>query len=63
MNAKLSSIRQQLNSIQMSEHERDAALHAAGVAEIFVDAIVWVCDKFNGKRAEMFLKHNVYYWE
>jgi len=48
MNAKQdrksgSSIVQQIGSIQMSEHQRNAALHAARVAEVFVDAILWVC--------------------
>jgi len=48
MNAKQdrksgSSIVQQIGSIQMSEHQRNAALHAASVAEVFVDAILWVC--------------------
>jgi hypothetical protein len=38
-----SSIAQQLSSIQMSEHERNAALDAAGIAEVFADALVWVC--------------------
>ncbi len=66
MNAKhnlKSGIEQQLSSIQMSDHERNAALHAARVAERFVDAIEWVCDKFNRTRADAFVKHNVYYWE
>ena len=48
MNAKQnmksgSSIEQQINSIQMSEHQRNAALHAASVGEVFADAIMWVC--------------------
>lgn len=43
MNAKRNSLEQQLYAIQMSEHERNAALRAAQVAERFVGAIEWVC--------------------
>jgi len=61
MNAKQnmksgSSIGQQLSSIQMSEHERNAALHAAGVAEVFVEAIAWVCGKLARPDAGVFAK-------
>ena len=43
MNAKQNSIEQEIRSIHMSEHQRNAALHVARVAELFADAIVWVC--------------------
>jgi hypothetical protein len=61
MNAKQivksgSTIEEQLSSIQMSEHQRDAALHAARVAEVIVDAIVWVCSKFERPDAGVFAK-------
>lgn len=56
-----SSIEQQLSSIHMSEHERNAALHAAHVAEIFVDAIVWVCGKVSRPHADVFAKPNLKY--
>ena len=61
MNAKQntksgSSIEQQTRSIQMSEHQRNAALHAASVAELFVDAIVWVCSKAGRLGAGVFAK-------
>ena len=61
MNAKQdrksgSSIVQQIDSIQMSEHQRNAALHAASVAELFVDAIVWVCNQAQRLSAEGFAK-------
>lgn len=61
MNAKQnmksgSSIEQEIRSIQMSEHQRNAALHAASVAELFVDAIVWVCGKAGRLGAGVFAK-------
>ena len=61
MNAKQnmkpgSSIEQEIRSIQMSEHQRNAALHAASVAELFVDAIVWVCSKAGRLGAGVFAK-------
>ena len=51
-----SSIEQQLGSIQMSEHQRDAALNAARVAELFVDAIMWVYNKIERPDAGVFAK-------
>lgn len=61
MNAKQnlksgSTIEEQLSSIHMSQHELDAALHAARVAEVFVDAIIWVCNKAERSCADMFAK-------
>jgi len=61
MNAKQnmksgSSIEQEIRSLQMSEHQRNAALHAASVAELFVDAIVWVCSKAGRLGAGVFAK-------
>jgi len=50
------SIEQQLASIQMSEHQRNAALHAAGIAELFVDAIAWVGNKMQRAGASVFAK-------
>ena len=46
MNAKhnmKSGIEQQFNAISMSERVRNAALRDAQVAEMFVDALAWVC--------------------
>ncbi len=51
-----STIEQQLRSIQMSEHERNTVLHAASVAELFVDAIMWVCSKLQRPDAGVFAK-------
>ena len=51
-----STIEEQLSSIQMSQHERDAALHAARIAELVADAIVWVSGKFNRPDADVFAK-------
>jgi len=66
MNAKQnmksgSSIEQEIRSIQMSEHQRNAALHAASVAELFVDAIVWVCNKMGRPDAGGFAKPDLKY--
>jgi len=51
-----SSIEQQLRSVHMSQHERNAALHAVGIAGLIVDAIVWVCNKFDRPNAGVFAK-------
>ncbi len=51
-----SSIEQQISSINMSDHQRAAALYAAGVAERFVDAIAWVCGKFERPDAGVLAK-------
>jgi hypothetical protein len=61
MNAKQnmksgSSIEQQLNSVQISQRDRAAALQDARIAEMFVDAIVWVCRKFERPDASVFAK-------
>jgi len=56
-----STIQEQITSIQMSQHERSAALHAADVAEVFVSAILWVCGKVERPRADMFAKPNMNY--
>ena len=65
MNAKqnMSGIEQQLSSVTMSQHVRSEALNDAGIAGLIIEAVEWVCDKFNAKQADVFLKHNVYYWE
>ena len=57
----VSSIEQQLGSINMSEHERNAALNAVRVAEVFVDAIMWVCSKIERPGAGVFAKPNLKY--
>jgi len=51
-----SSIKQQFASINMSERVRSAALHDAGIGGLFVDAIVWVCNKFERPDAGVFAK-------
>ena len=56
MNAKRNSIEQQLYAIRMSEHERNAALHAVRVAEGFVDAIAWAGSKLERFGAGVFAK-------
>jgi hypothetical protein len=61
MNAKQnmksgSSIEQQLNSVQISQRDRAAALQDARIAEMFVDAIVWAFSKFERPNAVVFAK-------
>jgi hypothetical protein len=48
------SIEQLLNSIPMSEYERDAALRAARIGAALADAVVWVCSKFRRPDAPVF---------
>jgi hypothetical protein len=50
------SIEQQLSTIDMSQHVRDAILNDAHLAEAFVDAIMWVCGKFERPDASVFAK-------
>ena len=58
-------IEQQLDSIQMSQYERDAALRDARVARIrfLVDAIVRVFSKLKRADADVFARPNLRYWE
>jgi len=51
-----SSIEQQIQSIHLPQHERDQVLHAARVAEAFVDAIMWVGGKFERPDAGVFAR-------
>jgi hypothetical protein len=48
------SIEQQIQSIHMPQHERSQVLHAARVAEAFVDAIVWIGGKMQRPNAGVF---------
>ena len=56
-----STIEEQLRSVQMSQHERNAALHAAGIAEVFVETILWVCRKGEQPRAHLLAKPDLKY--
>ena len=59
MNAKhnmKSDIERHLNSIPMSERDRDAVLHDALIGELFADAVVWVCRKFASPESGVFAK-------
>ncbi|MGH8620827.1 MAG: hypothetical protein ACREUB_08560 [Burkholderiales bacterium] len=51
-----STLEQQIQSINMSQFERDQVLHAARVAEAFVDAIMWVGSKLQRSGGEVFAK-------
>lgn len=51
-----SSIEQQLNSVNMSQHVRSAVLHDARIAEMIVDAIVWTGTKLEQFGADVFAK-------
>lgn len=56
-NAKsVSSIEQQIQSIHLSQHERNQVLHQAHIAEAFVELLVWVGGKFNRSGAEVSAK-------
>jgi len=55
------TIKEQISSIQMSQHERDAVLHDVRVAEAFVDAIMWACGKAVRPHADVFAKPNLKY--
>ena len=57
----VSMVEEQLNAIQMPQYERDAALHHLHIAELFVDAIAWVCSKFGRPDAGVFAKPNLKY--
>ena len=56
-----STIEQQIQSIQLSQHQRNAVLHAARVAEAIVDAMVWLCSKLERPVANVFAKPNLKY--
>ena len=56
-----STIEQQIHSIQLSQYQRNAALHAARIAEAVVGAIVWVCGKLDRPNASVFAKPNLKY--
>jgi hypothetical protein len=51
-----SSIERQLESVQMSQQMRKAALNDACIAERFVDAIAWVGGKVQRLNADVFAK-------
>jgi hypothetical protein len=50
------SIEQQIQSIHMPQHQRDQVLHAARVAQAFVNVIEWVGNKLQRSGAEVFAK-------
>ena len=58
-----SSFEQQLSSVQLSQRGRAAALNDARIAEMFVGAIVRICEKLARARGEAVLKSGAYYWE
>ena len=51
-----SSIQQQLSSVRMSQHERNAVYHDARIAELIVGTIVWVGAKLEQFGADVFAK-------
>ena len=56
-----STIEQQIQSIPLSRRQQKSALHAASVAETFINAIVWVCGKAQGPNSDVFAKPNLKY--
>ena len=55
------TIEQQIQSIPLSQRQRNSALQAASVAELFVNAIVSVCGKVQRPRVNVFAKPNLTY--
>ena len=56
-----STIEQQIQSIHLSQRQRNAVLHDARVAEAVVGAILWICGKLVRPRADVFAKPNLKY--
>ena len=53
-NAKsVSSIEQQIQSIHLSQQERNRVLHQARIAEALVEVFFWVGGKFNRPGAQV----------
>ena len=50
------SIEQQISAVNMTQNVRSAALHDARIAELLVNAITWVCGKFEQPSAQVFAK-------
>jgi hypothetical protein len=57
----VSTIEEQLSSVQMSQRQRNAALHDARFGEFFADAIMWVCGRAEQPHANVFAKPNLKY--
>ena len=51
-----STIEQQINAVSMSQQQRNAVRHEARIAELFVDAIAWVCNKVEQPSTGVFVK-------
>jgi hypothetical protein len=54
-----SVIYDKINTVRMSEQERQVAIHAMQDADVIVDAILWVSRKIEQLGASLFLKHSV----
>jgi hypothetical protein len=52
----VSSIEQQISSINMPEYQRNQVLHQARIAEAFVDVFMWAGSKLSRPAAGVFAK-------
>ena len=50
------TIEQQLASVNMPQHVRDAVRHDMCIAESIVSAVEWLCGKFKRPNADAFAK-------
>lgn len=50
------ALQQLINSIGLSERERNAALHGAHIRQSFADAVAWVCRKLQPQESSVFAK-------
>jgi hypothetical protein len=54
-----SVIYDKINTVRMSEQERQVAIHAMQDADAIVEAVLWVSRKIEQLGASLFLNHSV----
>ena len=54
-----SVIYDKINTVRMSEQERQVAIHAMQDADAIVEAVLWVLRKIEQLGASLFLNHSV----
>jgi bacterioferritin (cytochrome b1) len=54
-----SVIYDKINTVRMSEQERQVAIHAMQDADAIVEAVLWVSHKIEQLGASLFLNHSV----
>jgi len=50
------TLEQHISFIDLSQHERNAALHGAPIGQLLADAVAWVCRKFERPDSSVFAK-------